>query len=314
VCSNTLPPFNSNPMRYEQNGDLVKTASTFHEYVQLSKQFRNPTEQSSYSKTTCGIKEKVLRDFFGDALSYEEMVERCYDGYNAKAIGEQRRKIAELFQTDRPMDEMRVSGEALDVPTYLSGDPKCFWESTTEVRKARVHLCYASNCTAGVNADKFLNHGGAMAVLCDLIADQADTKISCYVSNRGVFAGRGCSVITIKDYAEDVDIPRIGATTHPSFFRRIGFGWFEGFGLSVGKASWTGYGCSETGKSRVSVISDEEFAEWVRIDKDEIVVDLPAANIAAFTNEHTTATWLENAIKTITEGLRNGQKHFTLWD
>ena len=295
-------------MRYEHIKNLVKIATTFHEYVQLANEYKDTNEGQS-----CMVRSKS-GEFFGDALTFEQMYDRCYDGYNAKAIGEQRKKIAELFQCERPMDELRVSGEALDVPTFLSGEPKCFWESTTEERKARVHIAYASNCTAGHGAQAFLNHGGAIAALCDVIADQADTKISCYVSNTGVFAGKGLSTITIKDYDESVDIPRIGATTHPSFFRRIGFAWFEGFGASIGKPEWSGYGCSETGANRPSVISDEEFAEWLRVEKDEIVIDLPAADLACFKSESSTAAWLANAIDKIKEAIATKNNYIQLFN
>lgn len=296
-------------MRYEHDAKqrLVKTASTFHEYVQLANEFKDPDASS------CKVR-KSSTDFYGDALTFEEMYERCYDGYNAKAIGEQRRKIADLFQYERATDELRVCGEALDVPTYLSGEPKCFWQSSTEERKARVHIAYASNCTGGHGAQAFLNHGGAIAVLCDIIADQADTKITCYVSNTHVFAGKGLSAITIKDYNESVDIPRIGATTHPSFFRRIGFAWLEGFGESVGKPEWEGYGCSMTGRDRKAVISDEEFAEWLRVEKDEIVIDLPAADLPCFTDEHRTAVWLSEAVEKIKSAIANKINYIQLFN
>lgn len=292
-------------MRYEQNGKLTKIGGTFHEFVRKTEEMNKvmPWRQD-YS-----------RSFHGDAKSFEDMVERCFDGYNAKAIGEKRRKISEMFQNERPMDEMRVSGEALDVPTYLSGDPKCFWEGGSEVRKARVHLCYGANALSNVDARQFINHGGAVATLCDLISDQADTRITAYLSAIDVFGGKACLSILVKDYGESVDIPRIGATTHPSFYRRLGFAWFKAYGKSIGK-NWDfdGSSKSRTGKDRYEAIGNEEFAEWVRIDKDEIVVELPASNLSAFESEDKTAAWVERSIAKITEGLRNGQKHFTLWD
>lgn len=292
-------------MRYEQNGKLTKIGGTFHEFVRKTEEMHKvmPWRQD-YS-----------RFFHGDAKSFEDMVERCFDGYNAKAIGEKRRKISEMFQNERPMDEMRVSGEALDVPTYLSGDPKCFWEGGSEVRKARVHLCYGANALSNVDARQFINHGGAVATLCDLISDQADTRITAYLSAIDVFDGKACLSILVKDYGESVDIPRIGATTHPSFYRRLGFAWFKAYGKSIGK-NWDfdGSSKSRTGKDRYEAIGNEEFAEWVRIDKDEIVVELPASNLSAFESEDKTAAWVERSIAKITEGLRNGQKHFTLWD
>jgi hypothetical protein len=122
------------------------------------------------------------------------------------------------------------------------------------------------------------------------------------------------SAITIKDYDESVDIPRIGATTHPSFFRRIGFAWFEGFGASIGKPEWSGYGCSETGASRPAVISDEEFAEWLRVEKDEIVIDLPAADLSCFKSESSTATWLANAIDKIKEAIATKNNYIQLFN
>jgi hypothetical protein len=294
-------------MIHETNGGLEKITTSFSEFVELSKKMRDKHGSScDKSDEHCS--------FYGDATSYDVMYKRCYDGYNARAIADARRDIGAILDYEREGDELRYSGESLDIPTYLSGDMRCWWaESGDGVKRAKIHITYAANCVGGVRDDSFLNHGGCIAVLCDVLSDWADTKITCTFTNEGVFNDRALQVINMKDYSEAVDIPRIGVSTHPSFFRRICFAWFEGFGDYIKKKLGTCYGGSRTGSRRYSVVGDQEFFEWLRIDVDEMIVDLPAADLDCFKSKERAADWLKSSIDKILSEFSAGNRVIKLY-
>ena len=274
--------------------ELLKIRATFSEFVKTAQAL--PSEGGEDG--SCG---GSVPSFYGDADSFEDMVKRCYDGYSAKAISEKRYEIGAMLDYHSESAELKHCGDELDVPTYLSGDMRCWWADADNVNTPkRIHIVYGANCVADVNAESFINHGGAVASICDALDSMgALTKITCTFTNTAVFNGRGLQAIEIKDYSESIDIPRIGATTHPSFFRRIGFKYFEQFCNSIGVNSEYTYGRSKTGKERGEAVSDKEFADWLRISDDEIVVDLAAADLRVFNDTKTTAEWVAYAISKI---------------
>jgi hypothetical protein len=176
-----------------------------------------------------------------------------------------------------------------------------------------MHITFSCNTVGCFNVE-YLNHGGCIAVLCDVLSDWADTKITATIINEMVFEGKGLQSIELKDYNESVDVPRIGAVTHPSFFRRIGFAWFEGFNKISGKKYSHTYGGSVTGKNRGNVVDDEEFCDWIRVSPDEIVIDLPAADSKArFGTPERAAEWLSDTMKKIRREFDDGSRHIKLF-
>jgi hypothetical protein len=302
-------------MRHEINKTLTKTYQTFSDFVELSTKLSS----SQFNKGWDEADNKGSASFFGDTNSFDEMVKRCYDGYNAKGISTSRTEIGNLIMTEVPTDALKHSGEALDIPTYLSGDMKCFWaEDSHQSSPKRIHITFGANCIASVDSTQFYNHGGAVAVICDALDNiGAQTKITCTFTNTSVLGGEALQVIEVKDYNESIDVARIGVTTHPSFFRRIGFRYFERLGNYLGKGkewldSSTSYGASQTGKNRNKVVSDNEFSDWLRIDEDEIVVDLPAADNSVFEDTDSTAKWVTEAIEKINNN--TSLKHIKIYE
>ena len=296
-------------MIHEVNGCLLKTRQSFSDFVNMACELSS--ESGVYG--SCGAPDS---SFYGDADTFEQMVERCYDGYAAKTISDKRHEIGGMLDYQSMTPELSHTGDELDIPTYLSGDMRCWWrDSDNASTPKRVHITYSANCIASFGSSSFANHGGAIAVICDTLdAMGIHTKISCTFSNLKVMIGKALQVIEVKEYGESIDIPRIGVTTHPSFFRRIGFRYFEQLCSHLGLyGEYEGcYGKSQTGSNRASeVIPDDEFAEWLRIADDEIVIDLPAANLSVFKDTNTTAEWVEKAIKIIESS--NGERHIKIF-
>lgn len=304
---------------------LTMTRATFQEQVEVATACAMLSRERMEQGRGCYSSVNVLQrpdDFFGNALTFERneqgngMLDICYNGYNAKAIGAVGANIEEVLMTERPNDELAVDGESLDVGTYLSGSDRCFWrESDRKEKRAQIHIVFSSNATADHGADAFLTHGGALVALANILEQDYDVKVSGYFTNGGVFGGGGCQVFEIKDYSEAMDCARLGAVTHPSWFRRIGFAMFESLGEYVGdERIRSGYGYSLTDKEREQVIKDDHFAEWCRIDEDEIVLDFPAPSRKWFKKGPAKAAeWLSNEISKTKVKVTSGEKHIKMW-
>jgi hypothetical protein len=296
-------------MRYENvkqgRTTLTKVQTTFHEFVELSNAEGN-RHTSSDSSSTGG--------FYGDIGSYKEMYDACYSGLNAAKMLEVKANLGALMNHEVEEPRKALVGETMNVAAFAAGHPYHYMKDSDEFGKPRVHLVYSTNAVAGVRADEFIRHGAAVCALVAEIAEQVDVKISLYITNVYVLAGNGCQVVTIKDYDEVTDVPRVAATAHPSFFRRIGFSWFENAKRLISEECDQGCGGSSTGKDRERVISDDDFKEWVGAASDEMLVDFPAPDEHQFGNDSATAEWLKVAADAVTEGIDKNTNHVKLYD
>lgn len=295
-------------MRYEiTNGgrrQLTKTQSTFFEFVEGS----NAEGNEHYSSDSSGSS-----DFYGDIRSYKDMYEACYNGMNVKKMSKVRANLNNLVNHEVETPRKAVVGETLNVSAFCEGSPYHFYKDADEYGKPRVHITYSTNAVAGVRAGQFIRHGASICALVDQLAEQVDIKLSLYITNSGVLGGNGCQVVTIKDYDEAIDIARVSATAHPSFFRRIGFSWFENASKLIDSRCSSGYGGSMTGMNRERIISDEEFQEWVGMSNDEMLIDFPAPDEDQFTDDDYTAEWMESAMEDISDSVEKDVKHCKLF-
>jgi hypothetical protein len=287
--------------RHSRKGKLTLTQTTFSEFVEMSNR-----EDVEHGEWGSDCKEKG--SFYGNIGSYQEMYDACYNGMGVKKMLKARADLGALLNHEVEEPRKAVVGEALNVGAYCNGNPFHYYKDADEFAKPRVHIVYSTNAVAGVSATQFTRHGGAICALVDQLAQQVDVKISLYISNEGVFRGNGCQVVTIKDYEDVVDVPRVSATAHPSFFRRIGFTWFENAGKLIHESIGSGYGGSRTGTQRSKyIISDDDFRDWVGMTNDEMVVDFPAPDETQFKNNDDTARWLKMAISTIENGVQSNE-------
>ncbi len=296
-------------MRYENvkqgKKTLTKVQTTFDEFVELSNKKGNRHTSSD---------ERSKGGFFGNIGSYKEMYDACYSGLNAAEMLKVKANLGALMNHEVEEPRKALVGETMNVAAFAAGHPYHYMKDSDEFGKPRVHLVYSTNAVAGVRAEEFVRHGAAVCALVAEIAEQVDVKISLYITNVYVLAGNGCQVVTIKDYDEVTDVPRVAATAHPSFFRRIGFSWFENAKRLISSECQEGCGGSVTGKDRTRAISDDDFKEWVGAASDEMLVDFPAPDEHQFDSDSTTAAWLKVAADAVTKGVEENNNHVKLYD
>jgi hypothetical protein len=286
-------------MRYEIKGKLCKTHTTFSEFVEMSNR-----EGLVYKSSD--VRSSPRDSFYGNIKSYQDMYDACYNGMGVKKMLKARADLNNLINHEVEEPRKAIVGETLNVGAYCAGNPYHFYKDADEYGKPRVHIVYSTNAMSDVKSAQFTRHGASICALVDQLGEQVDVKISLYISNKWVLSGNGCQIVTIKDYEDVVDVPRVSATAHPSFFRRIGFAWFENADKLIQKGLGTGVGGSYTGSDRHHVIKDDEFMDWIGIEKGEMMIDFPAPDEYQFKSDEYTAKWLKQATKKIEEAIEEG--------
>jgi hypothetical protein len=294
--------------RFEINGELLKTHHTFFEFVEATNR-----EGVTHDDWGSGAIIEKTDSFYGNIKSYDDMYNACYSGMNAKKMKSKTAELSSLLNHEREQPRKALVGETLNVAAFCEGNPYHFYKDVDEYAKPRVHIAYSTNAVCGVKSSEFIRYGAAICALVEQLAEQVDVKVSLYITNTGVFGkDRAAQIVTIKDYDEVVDISRVAATAHPSFFRRIGFTWFENPHLVSSELRNSGHGCSHTGGSRTRVISNEEFDEWLGRANDEMVIDMPAPDKSWTSGDHSTAVFLEEAINEIEIAVERGKERLEL--
>lgn len=286
-------------MRFEIKDKLTKTHTTFSEFVEMS-------NGEGFDYSSSDVRTSPRDSFYGNIKSYQEMYDACYNGMGVKSMLKARADLNELVNHEVEEPRKAVVGETLNVGAYCTGNPYHFYKDADEYGKPRVHIVYSTNAVAGVRSTQFTRHGASICALVDQLGEQVDVKISLYITNKWVFGGNGCQIVTIKDYEDVIDVPRVSATAHPSFFRRIGFAWFENADKLIQKGLGTGTGGSYTGSNREYVIKDDEFMDWIGIENGEMMIDFPAPDERQFKNDDDTAYFLKQATKKIEEAVDKG--------
>ena len=264
------------PSRTSDNRVLKRFRASFNEYVEHSK------ENHKYDGSS--NKDGSSR-FYGDTTCFDEMYQRCFDGYNAHKVADRKADLAKEFYSESIESELGVVGDDLDIARWVEGRPDCWWSDEPTPCKPLVHIIADTCANCDVGGGNFVNHGGALALLCELVEEVADVRISTF--NGAERMNSECDFadsMELKGYDEPLDIPRIGAVTHPSFFRRISFGIFEAFDAEAG------YGYR---KEWSKLMSEEDFYEWMGIEKGTNVVMFDSPSHHAFGDVGSTRKYVE---------------------
>lgn len=264
------------PSKTSDSRVLQRFRASFNEYVEHSKENRYPDGTSN---------DDGDESFYGDTHCFDEMYQRCFDGYNAHKVADRKADLASEFYSEHLESEIGVVGDDLDIARFIEGRPDCWWSDEPTPCKPLVHIIADTCANANVGGVNFVNHGGALALLCELVQEVADVRISTFngaerMTSKSDFADS----MELKGYDEPLDIPRVGAVTHPSFFRRISFGIFEAFKAEAG------YGRR---KSWSELMSEEDFYEWMGIEKGTNVVMFDSPSHHSFGDVGSTRQYVE---------------------
>lgn len=124
--------------------------------------------------------------------------------------------------------EFNVSGGAVDVGRYLSGEPECMIDlkPIKVMRTGRViRLAVVVNVAGNVEPNQIINRGAAIMALLDVFNKmQHPVEINVVLSWEGQGSVRTVLVVKVQDANQPLDMGRVMyALAHPSCPRHLGF-------------------------------------------------------------------------------------------
>jgi hypothetical protein len=126
--------------------------------------------------------------------------------------------------------ELALTGGAVDVPTFLTGEHECMWTWQASPAKRGAKIVIEGSAASGVKPEQILQRGAAIVSLIDAlesggISTEAELRFTLTdPSSSHVLQHR----VTLKQASDALDIPALAfAVAHPSSLRRIGFGVME---------------------------------------------------------------------------------------
>lgn len=205
---------------------------------------------------------------FTHTTSFDHAVELATNGWPEGAA--RVRRLAKELRLKMPMQPMQstyydIAGSYVDVGRYLEGEPECmvdFREEPTKRHTFRVGFNVCVN--GGVDAREIEANGAALCVLIDRL-ESIGVRVE-------VTAFDQCAPVcvlatTVKECDQPLDLDRVTfALAHPSFLRRLGFGWRDGrpveernamHAWDFGSGKPSGYGGHETYQGRYGQWTDE---------------------------------------------------------
>lgn len=232
---------------------------------------------------------------FGESLtSAKRLLTR---GYQPDAMKGAFSGFDTAFEAHEEVVRMAEEGYAFDVPSILSGEDEVWFQRKNIGNAPSIHIVFEGGANAGVDAMNFYIQSAVVNKLAEILSEEAHIRVSATYSAQWQGAdyknGKKTNVdnityVSMKDYDEPIDLRRLGAVSHPSFFRRLMFSVFENgcgnfFGEDYGVSM--GYGSQSTTKELG--MSDELENDLFESD---IVVHIPSPSYSHFDN-------VENAIR-----------------
>jgi len=166
-----------------------------------------------------------------------------------------------------PSVDLGLVGGAVDIPTYLTGEPECMWSFQDVRARKAVRIIVEGATEAQTSSSDIMARGAAIVSLVDAIeaagiATEVEMRytLAIWGDNRAQLQHR----VTLKRADEPLDMATIAfATAHPSSLRRIAFGAYEAMSAYM-RTTFSLYTSGGYG-----VVTDTEKSE---VQDDEILV------------------------------------------
>ena len=193
------------------------------------------------------------------------------------------------FESSQEITKMAEEGYAFDVPSILSGEDEVWFQRKNVGSAPSIHIVFEGGANANIPAMNFYIQSAVVTKLSEILSDEAHIRVSATYSakkqGRDVREEKDVNNVTyisMKDYDEAVDTRRLGAISHPSFFRRVVFSILENgntefFGKDYRVSS--GYG-RQSERKELGVTEELEN----ELFESDIVVNIPSPSHSAFDN------------------------------
>ena len=238
------------------------------------------------------------RRFHGDAefgTSLDSAKRLLTRGYQPKQMRGAFADFDTAFESTQDIIRMTEEGYDFDIPSLLSGDDEVWFTRVNKGSAPSIHIVYEGGANADVKAMNFYIQSAVVNKLAEILGEEAHVRVSATYSAQNQARCKSTSkdihnvtYVEMKSYDEPLDLRRLGACSHPSFFRRVMFGVFENpKGMFFGddaKCS-RGYG-RQSDRYNLGMTEDMEN----ELFESDIVVKIPSPSMSHFEN-------VDNAIK-----------------
>jgi len=199
------------------------------------------------------------------------------------------------FESSQEITKMAEEGYAFDIPSILSGEDEVWFQRKNVGSAPSIHIVFEGGANCNIPAMNFYIQSAVVTKLSEILSEEAHIRVSATYSakRQGKDVRKDKNVdnvtyISMKDYDEAVDTRRLGAVSHPSFFRRIVFSILEnGSTEFFGKDYRVSAGYGKQSERKKLGVTDELENELFESD---IVVNIPSPSDSAFDN-------VENAVE-----------------
>lgn len=168
---------------------------------------------------------------FAGTSSMREAVKMALDGWQQGA-----KRIADKLDVLPPSSEvlpdwnLDVAGSICNVPAFLAGEPECMWRMSECKRlERRVSIIVSGTYSGGIGSDTAQQYATAVAALVRALESDGVNPAVYLINASGGRSGYKDAAysVAVREFGEPLDLSRIAFAFHPSFLRRIQFGWQE---------------------------------------------------------------------------------------
>lgn len=200
--------------------------------------FSSLGEMVDYASTQIGIgktsdRQDDDRTKWAGSASLQDAIQHAHRGYNEirpkveSIMDIMEERLAERFG-DRYVTEYAVTGGAIDMGKFVTGEPECMleWRSEPAASMGRVvKVVVAGTVSASVDKELIIKRGVAVCALLDTL-HKLGVGVELWWDStvNGEDSKRHTTAVKLHDSSEPLDIDNImWAVAHPSMLRRVVF-------------------------------------------------------------------------------------------
>jgi len=233
--------------------------------------------------------EDYSRNFHGDQKfgeSLESAKALLWKGYQPDAMKSAMDGFESEFEATTESVKMTEEGYDFDVPSILSGEDEVWFTKQNQGVAPSIHIVFQANSCAGTSANNFYMQAAVVRKIAEVLSETAHVKASAIYSseNSARKSGENWSTavcIAVKDFDEAVDERRLGATAHPSFFRRLIFATRDNASKFYGEGFSAHPFCGNTRAPQYVGIDDEFLSSQLGAD---MTIKIPQPDSEYFYN------------------------------
>jgi len=251
------------------------------------------------------------KDFHGSdsmAKNLKSAKQLLWKGYQPEEMKSAMSGFDSEFTANNPKSVMvEEGGYAFDVPSIMSNAERVWFDNDSKGQAPSIHIIYQANANGSCSAYNFYVQAAVIRKISELLGEDALIKCSAiyasaHSAKKGSESYNTSVCLSVKDYDEQFDERRVGATAHPSFFRRLIFATRDAAGDFFGEGfrQHPFFGAS---RSPQTLGLDEQFLS-TEMEAD-LTIRIPMPSARHFDNVSNAVEYCKKIIGDAKKGITN---------